>query len=201
MSPRHTWIDSRADVLLAALKEFGLTVSREQAVTQVREHLAFVAGQLRVTEKTARNYITDEVVRAQAAAVARSLAEEAPGADPGQLDPTHTVPITLVGKTIAGLAIVATLIHHPEQPGNDIADRLNAEQVADLLVMWGASISRAGAPVAEVRVHSALIHRTIRELRNGVHRIDSGARPRDDGDPAELRTALDGNADDLAAEL
>lgn len=99
MSTRQTWLDVRVDIALTELEQYGLNMSRDVVTQDIQERVAVVATQMGMTEKTARTYITDDVVRSVARDMAVSLAHEAPGGDPLDLPATHTIPTGLVGRT------------------------------------------------------------------------------------------------------
>ncbi|MGF6889593.1 hypothetical protein ABIA39_009080 [Nocardia sp. GAS34] len=199
MSPRRTWQDGRVGLLLAELDKHGLSMSRDHAAEAIRGRVVAVAAQLGVTEKTARTYLTDDVVHDIAHKLAASFAHEAPGQNPLELGATHTVPTSLVGRTVAGLAIVAQLIVTDEPTGtNKLA--FNVRQTTALISDWGISLERTSDQAA-VYVHESLIHRTIREFEKGIARLDDDTDRHLDSDPVPLREALEDNVMQLRKEL
>ena len=63
VTSRRPWRDGRVDVLVAALSDLGMSVSRTAAGELIDERATSVAKQMRVTEATARNYLSDEAVQ------------------------------------------------------------------------------------------------------------------------------------------
>ncbi|WP_305779115.1 hypothetical protein [Nocardia nova] len=199
MSPRKTWLDARVDVALSELKQYGLNMPRDRMSSDIQARVAAVAAQMGITEKSARTYITDDVVRTVARDLAVSVAHEAPGGDPLELPATHTIPTGLVGRTIAGLSIVAQLAaaNPPATPDELIFD---VSQPTQLIFHWGIAVERA-LDGAVIRIHEALVHRTIRELNRAVASLREGAQTADGNDPEKLAEALERNVQDLQAEL
>ncbi|WP_280454184.1 hypothetical protein [Nocardia brasiliensis] len=155
---------------------------------------------MRITEKAARTYLTEDAVREIACKAATELAHELPGSDPLTLVPTHSISIALTGRTIAGLAVATdialadTSIRSPR----DIAD--NARQAIALISLWATTLEQT-PPGDSVRVHEAQLQRTIRELDKAAQRLADGALPPDSADPDAVIDALTDNIDRLRAEL
>ena len=104
MSGKQTWVDGRVDVLLAALHELGLSASRAAATDLIHERVRWVSSQAGISPTSARRYLTDQALEALAQTMAFSLVEETPGADVLEAIPTAGVPLSLLGRCIAGLA-------------------------------------------------------------------------------------------------
>jgi hypothetical protein len=57
-----TWIAGRVDVLLAALDDSGMSVSRAAAAELICERVEWVSSQMRLTPATAKRYLTDDAL-------------------------------------------------------------------------------------------------------------------------------------------
>lgn len=194
---RHTWLDSRIDVLLAALGEYGMDISRVSAAELIRERVQSVAAYMRVTPATARGYLTDEAVRDLARAAVVAVADEAPGADVLAAPRTAAVPVAVLGRCIAGLS-EAIMLRLAERDDLDHV-RTTTAQLAQALSALGqviadprsASESKAGAAGPAVLAPPALLNRAARYLQAAA------AIVRDDGilperfDPARAARLAD----------
>jgi hypothetical protein len=59
---KPSWVDGRVDALLAALHEFGMSVSRAAAMELIHEHVQWVSSQMGISPTAARRYLTDEAL-------------------------------------------------------------------------------------------------------------------------------------------
>ncbi|MBC7631449.1 MAG: hypothetical protein H7290_08255, partial [Flavobacterium sp.] len=75
------WRDERVDVLLAAMSDLGMSMSRSAAGELIDERVQFVATQMRVTPRTARSHLTDEAIAGLVKSMAFDFVEETPGAN------------------------------------------------------------------------------------------------------------------------
>jgi len=165
---RRAWLDSRVDVLLAALDEYGMEASRASAVALIQGRVQWVAAHMRVTPATARRYLTDEAVRDLARTVVVTVADEAPGADVLASPRTAAVPVPVLGRCIAGLseAIMLRLaerddLDHVRTTTAQLAQALSAlgQVIAD---QHSTSDTAAGIAGPVVQAPPALLNRAAR---------------------------------------
>jgi hypothetical protein len=203
---RRTWLDGRVDVLLEALAEFGIDSSRVSARELIRERVEWVARNMRITPASARRYLTDEAVRELAQTMVVSIADEAPGADVLTSPRTSALPITTLGRVVAGLSEAVMLrlgerddLEHVRTTTTQLAQTLSAfgQLTADPV---GTVPVTSGPLRPVVMVPPALLNRAARYLEAAalVIRID-GVRP--DGldvrEAAQLADAFDTDASSL----
>lgn len=100
-------IEALVDVFADELSLFELVVGRAPVGELIRERIAAVAAQLGVSERTARRYTTDEVLRDLARDAAVELADERPGADLFAQPRNIGVGIGTIGRTLAALSEAA----------------------------------------------------------------------------------------------
>lgn len=201
MTSRRSWRDGRVDVLLAALSDLGMSVSRAAAGDLVDERVTFVAAQMRVTEATARKYLSDEAVQGLAQTLAFSLVEETPGADLFTAPRDARVPVRLAGRVSAGLAEAIRLrlverddLQHTRE---SVAQLAHGMGVLGLIVADQVAEDLEGEPW--VRAPAALLHRLARYLEAAADLAGEGLLGYD-SDPAErpgLARALRDDADIL----
>ena len=210
--PRQTWISKRAAAFVDEASAHGFVADPTAIATMISSRLADTARKMRITEVSARIYLDEATVREWARDAATSLAHEQPGHSVLDLDPTHTVPMALTGRTLAALGIATDIALNDDA----VTD---ARQNTALITEWavliehhftdthtdteiGASDSDSAAPpTADPAVPAALIHRAARFLTTAVHRLDSGVRPSDNGDGHALARSLDTNIAALIHEL
>ncbi len=198
---RRTWLDSRVDVFMAEMRRLGLTCPRDPIVREIQARVIAVAATMGVTEVYARREFDDAMIRDMARHMAAGLDGEQPGSDPMTLPPTHIVSTGIAGRTSAGLAVVAQLAISADLPVLDEDTAENVHQATALICSWGVLTERSNSRPGVVAVPEALIHRTIRELGKGIHRLEKGVIPHDGGDPSALSAALADNIRILQAEL
>jgi hypothetical protein len=173
-------------MLIAALSDLGMSMSRSAATELIDERVKFVARQARVTEPTARSYLTDDAIKGLAQKLAFSFVEETPGADLFSADRDARIPTRLAGRVSAGLAEAVRL---------RLVERDDLEHTRESVAQLAHGIGVLGLVVADqvaedfegepwVRMPTALLHRLARYL-------DAAAGLADDGlvgyetDPAE----------------
>jgi hypothetical protein len=176
MTARRVWRDQRVDVLLAAVADLGMSMSRAAAGELIDERVQFVAAQMRVSEPTARRYLTDEAVRGLAQSIAFSLVEETPGADLFSVPRDARIPVRLVGRVSAGLAEAVRLrlverddLQHTRDAVAQLAHGIG---VVNLIVADQIAEDIEGEPW--VRVPAALLHRLARYLEAAASLADDG---------------------------
>jgi hypothetical protein len=202
---RHAWLDSRIDVLLAALEEYGMDISRVSAAELIRERVQSVATYMRVTPATARRYLSDEAVRDLARTAVLTVADEAPGADVLASPRTAAVPVPVLGRCIAGLSEAIML---------GLAERDDLDHVRTTTARLAQALSALGQVIADPRSASdagkgavgpvvlappALLNRAARYLQAAAAIVrDDGVLP-DRFDPAGAAQLADTfEADTLA---
>ncbi len=180
--PRRGWLDQRIDVLLTELDSAGLSVSREAAGTLITDQLSRVTATIRVSEATARRYLTDEALAGIARRVTEMLADEQPGADPLALPRTVRVLPATLGRCIAGLAeaIQLHLINErPDTAASHVTDLAQLISALGLLTADTSDTPQAPGP-AGVPTPPALLLRAARYLDTTASLItDRGVQPGD----------------------
>lgn len=203
MTPRRSWRDKRVDVLLAAMSELGMSMSRAAAGELIDERVKFVAAQMRVSEPTARGYLSDEAVRGLAQSMAFSFVEETPGADLFTAPRDARIPVRLVARVSAGLAEAVRLrlvesddLAHTREAVVQLAHGLG---VLNLIVADQVAQEVEGEPW--VRAPAALLHRLARYLEAAASLADDGlvGYDTDPGEMPGLARALRGDAEILRA--
>jgi hypothetical protein len=137
---RRTWLDGRIDVLLAALGEYGMDASRTSAAELVEERVQWVATHMRITLATARRYLTDDALRDLARTMVVTVADEAPGADLLASPRASALPITILGRAVAGLSEAIVL---------RLGERNNLEHIRTTTAQLAQTLSALGQVAAE----------------------------------------------------
>ncbi|NKY25833.1 hypothetical protein [Nocardia gamkensis] len=118
-----------------------------------------------------------------------SSSEEVRDSDLAELGPTHPISADLVGRTVAGLAIVSQLLRN-EAPVKGGRDSLcDPEVPTQLIVEWGISLAWADNP-AVTYADEALIDNTLRTLASGASSIGIGSERVYQGDLVQLHHTL-----------
>jgi hypothetical protein len=182
---RGTWLDRRADALVAELGNLGLTMTHEAAAELVRERVRFVASQAGFSESAARRYLTEDAVRSLARVIALDLADERPGSDVHSQPRTIPVAVAVLGRTVAGLSYAARANIEGNNP-------TQAEQalhcIAAIGVLLAVSEGNHSTPTSTT-APEALLARARRILDSAVAGMNDG-RLSLQGEPAELVTAI-----------
>lgn len=186
MTSRGAWRVDRISTLVGALSDLGMSMSQSAAGELIDERVKFVAAQARVSEATARGYLTDDAIKGPAEKLAFSFVEETPGADLFSAERDSRIPVRLAGRVSAGLAEAVRL---------RLVERDDLEHTRESVAQLAHSIGVLGLVVADqvaedlegepwVRAPAALLHRLARYL-------DAAGGLADDGlvgyqtDPAE----------------
>ena len=166
MTPRRAWREDRVDALLHAVSELGMSMSRAAAGELLDERVKFVAAQARVSESTARGYLSDEAVQGLAQSIAFSFAEEMPGADLFSAPRDSRIPVRLIGRVSAGLAEAVRLrlverddLEHTREAVTQLAHGIG---VLNLIVADQVAEELEGEPW--IRAPAGLLHRPARYL-------------------------------------
>lgn len=166
MTPRRAWREDRVDALLHAVSELGMSMSRAAAGELLDERVKFVAAQARVSESTARWYLSDEAVQGLAQSIAFSFAEEMPGADLFSAPRDSRIPVRLIGRVSAGLAEAVRLrlverddLEHTREAVTQLAHGIG---VLNLIVADQVAEELEGEPW--IRAPAGLLHRLARYL-------------------------------------
>jgi len=203
---RPTWLDGRVDVLLASLEDYGMDASRVSAAELIQERVQWVATNMRISPATARRYLTDDALRDLARTMVVTVADEAPGADVLASARTSALPISVLGRCVAGLseAIVLRLakrddLDHVRTTTAQLAQTLSAlgQLTADHHVT-GDRVTRIGEPV--VMAPPALLNRAARYLEAAAALVrDNGVMPSglDPAHAAQLADTFDTDAASL----
>jgi len=199
VAPRQTWLDARADELVAALHDLGLVLPREHAKRVLAQQVQQVAAEMRVTERTARRYLVSDALQGMAENLALELADEQPGAD--LLAGPRTIPmsIAVIGRTVAALA-EATQVRRSGD------ETYAADGGAQVISMLGQVLSECPIPGGDpCLVPQGALTRgarllataadTLREDPGSTPKVDAGQQPRlaeaMERDAAVLRELVD----------
>jgi hypothetical protein len=181
MTARPTWVDGRVDVLLAALHELGMSVSRAAAGELIGERVRWVSSQMAISPTAARRYLTDDAVADLARTMVISVADETPGADITESARTAAVPLPILGRCIAGLA---------EAIGVRLREREDVDHLRTTVTQLAQALSAIGqvtadhpagrpAAVAIVMMPPGLVNRAARYLEAAAALVHDGVLPRD----------------------
>ena len=181
MANRAGWIDGPVDVLLTALDELGMTASRRAAADLINERVSWVASQMGTSRTTARRYLTDDAVRQLARTLVFSLADETPGADILAADPDTTVPMALVGSTIAGLAEASRVRLNESDHVDDIRSSLGqlaqSQSAIGQILIRSQDFDTTAPNNGLVMLPFGLVNRIARQLRAAADLVDEGVLP------------------------
>lgn len=118
-----------------------------------------------------------------------SSADAVCDADLVELGPTHPVSADLVGRTVAGLAIVSQLLRNEASVKGGRDSVCDPELPTKLIVEWGISLAWADNPLATYADES-LIDSTVRALASGASCIGIGSERVYQGDLVQLHHTL-----------
>jgi hypothetical protein len=182
MTRKPIWVDGRVDVLLAALHDLGMSVSRAAAAELIGERVRWVSSQMDISPTAARRYLTDYALADLARAMVISLADETPGADVTESARTAAVPLPILGRSVAGLA-EAIQIRLRELDDIDHL-RTTVSQLAQALSAIGQVTSdqvpdRASRAAAVVMMPPGLVNRAARYLESAATLVSAGVLPED----------------------
>jgi hypothetical protein len=179
MAGRQSWIDGRVDVVLAELKDLGMSASRAAITDLVHERVQWVASQTGVTPAAARRYLTDDALRDLARTMVISVADETPGADILAAARSATVPVAALGRCIAGLAEAMMLrlvelddLEHVRTTCAQLAQALSA--IGQVIAELDGDTSSAGNAVM---MPPALVNRAARYLEAAATLVSNGVLP------------------------
>lgn len=176
MTSRGAWRDDRISTLVGALSDLGMSMSQSAAGELIDERVKFVAAQARVSEATARGYLTDDAIKGLAEKLAFSFVEETPGADLFSAERDSRIPVRLAGRVSAGLAEAVRL---------RLVERDDLQHTRESVAQLAHSIGVLGLVVADqvaedlegepwVRAPAALLHRLARFLDAAGGLADAG---------------------------
>jgi hypothetical protein len=145
-----------------------MSISPTAAADLIQERLQWVASQMRIEPRSARRYLTDDALTTLAREMAFTFANETPGADVLEAPRTAAVPLSTIGRCVAGLA---EAIHIRLREHDDIEDlRVSVGQLTQALSAVGQLTAnhRAGAEGdsanARVMLPPGLLNRAARYL-------------------------------------
>lgn len=116
---RRTWLDDHLDALLDELRSFDLNVPRATAAELLRDQVQSLAQDMDVSERTARGYITPEMIRDLARTLAFSIVDEHPGADVFALPRNAVLPWAGLGRLFTALAEAGRVRLVNDDPGGE----------------------------------------------------------------------------------
>lgn len=192
VSAARSWREQRIDALLAAISDLGMSMSRSAAGEVIEERVQFVAAQMRVTQATARRYLTDEAISGLAQSIAFGFVEETPGADLFAAPREARIPVRLAGRVSAGLAEAVRIrlaeredLQHTRESVTQLA---HAQGVLGLIMADQVAHDFEGEPW--IRAPRALLHRLARYLEATAGLVEDGVVGYD-ADPVETRELPD----------
>lgn len=205
---RSPWLEGRVDVLLAALAEYSMSVSRASAAELISDRVQAVAAQLHVTPVTARRYFTDDTLQGLAREMVVPFASEAPGGDLFGSPRTAAVPLPVLGRCIAGLA-EAIELRLGERDDLEHVRRATSAQTPVLSALGQVLAESTDAAVtaerpgeAAVMMPPALLHRAARYLEVAASLVRQEGLTPEGIDPADApRLADTFEADALSARF
>jgi hypothetical protein len=175
--PRRTWLDSKIDVLLEELAASGMHLDRHRAGELITGQVRAVAALMAVTGATARAYLGDEIVKDMARRMLFEVAGERPGAGLMEAPRTATLPLALVGITVAALA-EAMQVRAANEPPDRLGDVITtyAQALSGLgQITAGAAPEQAGHP-AGILFPPALLRRAARYISGAADLAASGGK-------------------------
>ncbi|HCB07845.1 MAG TPA: hypothetical protein PLZ93_00635 [Nocardioides sp.] len=173
----RSWRDKRIDELLEAVSDLGMTMSRAVAGEVLDERVAYVAANMRVTEATARRYLTDEALAGLARTIVFGFVDETPGADLMSAPRTAAVPVRFAGTIFAGLGEVVRIFLVERDDLDHTRDRV--AQVAHTQSYFGLLLNDQEATTGfyeepSVQMPPALLLRVARILETAADLVEGG---------------------------
>lgn len=173
----RSWRDRRIDDLLEAVSKLGMTMSRAAAGEVLDERVAYVAEHMRVTEATARRYLTDEALAGLATTIVFGFVDETPGADLMTAPRTAAVPVRFAGTVVAGLGEVIRILLVERDDLEHTRDRV--AQIAHTQSYFGLLINDQVATTGfyeepSVQMPPALLLRVARILETAADLVEGG---------------------------
>jgi hypothetical protein len=116
LAPQPSWLDTSTDILCDELEQLGLVAARTRVADVIRERVSVVAIAMGITERSARRYISEELLRELAREMAVSLVDEHPGVK--LVEEPRTVPVSLgtLARSVEALAEVARVRARCDDP-------------------------------------------------------------------------------------
>jgi hypothetical protein len=153
------WIESLVDVFTDELSHFELVVGRAPVGELIRERIAAVVSQLGISEQSARQYMTEEVLRDLARNAAVELADERPGADLFAQPRNISIGIRTIGRTLAALSEAAHV-----RVSNQ--DTVGAHGLLEIISLFGQILSKRSASGSDdaLQLPQAALTRSARLL-------------------------------------
>ena len=175
--PSRSWRDKRIDELLEAVSALGMTMSRAAAGEVLDERVTYVAEHMRVTEATARRYLTDEALAGLARTIVFGFVDETPGAGLRNAPRTAAVPVRFAGTIFAGLGEVVRIFLVERDDVDHTRDRV--AQVAHAQSSFGLLLNAQVATVGfyeepSVQMPPALLLRVARMLETAADLVEGG---------------------------
>ena len=188
--PRRTWLDSKIDVFLGEFAASGMHLDRHRAGELITGQVRAVATLMRVTEATARSYLGEEMIKDMARRLLFEVAGERPGADLMEAPRTVSLPLALVGITVAALAEALQVRAANEPPGHlgEVITTYAQTLSGFGQITAGAAPEQAG-DAAGILVPPALLRRAARYLSGAADLAAEGGKL-PDGIPETARNQL-----------
>jgi hypothetical protein len=190
--PTGRSIESLVDVVTDELSQFQLVIGRAPVADLIQERIAMVVSQLGISERSARQYMTEDALRELARRAAVELADEQPGADLFGQPRTITVGIPIIGRTMAALA----------EAGHvriDNQDTVGAHGVLEMVSLFGQIESeRSNTSDDAVLLPQAALTRSARLLEATWEMIGQGALTAPKLAPSDLAQLARTFAEDAA---
>ncbi len=184
MNPRPSWVEGRVDVLLAALSDLGMSVSRAAAADLIHDRVQWVSSQMRISPAAARRYLANDELVGLARTMVISFADETPGADVIEAPRSSPLPLPIFGRCVAGLgeAIQIRLrerdeIEHLRTTIAQLAHALSA--LGQVAAELASETSPPGGRTDVVMMPPGLLNRAARYLEATASLVNEGVLPED----------------------
>lgn len=137
-APRSTprWLRALAADFIARVNDRGMTLSMPAAETLLAERISSLAGDLRISERSARAYVDHVALDGLAESLVASFHDEAPAADLFALPRTSAMAVSDYGRLVAALAECAQFFGTATQLGAEEC-RSRVLETAQLLALAG----------------------------------------------------------------
>jgi hypothetical protein len=186
-------------VLSDELAVLGLVITDAHARELVRDRRQAVADQMRITARSAQNYINADQTRALARELAFSIADEQPGVDLTTAARTVGLPLLRQGRTVAALAEAGMIWLTADNRGT-VDEILTFQSMVGIMTSDALKAGPQSLMDTVIEVPPALLTRIARTLEGTALHLRSGDHP-DQRLPHAKAVALADAFDDDAAAL
>jgi len=171
-APRSTprWLRALAADFIARVNDRGMTLSMPAAETLLAERISSLAGDLRISERSARAYVDHVALDGLAESLVASFHDEAPAADLFALPRTSAMGVSDYGRLVAALAECAQFFGTATQLGAEEC-RSRVLETAQLLALAGLMQAEhdGGNDIAAPPAMFARIERLLHTVADLTH--------------------------------